>query len=215
MLQQAAAPLRVARGLAARAPTMAAVHQRRAFSDDRDVEVAKTEKQMVAILRRIADAVCIRISRAHLWSTGLRGFRASLCVRSLLLFTSPPPHAATPQTRLRRARAGRSRSRVSGSRCQRTQSAQLSTSGASAPAASVRPCRCMRTQSTHAPTHIRTHKRICTCTQMQGGRRGVPGGPIHLARIPGDPGQEEQGRRVAASAASLLRAPFGVRVAEL
>jgi hypothetical protein len=50
----------LARGLAARAlPPPAARQQHRAFSDEsqRDVEIAKTEKQMVAILRRIADAV--------------------------------------------------------------------------------------------------------------------------------------------------------------
>ena len=45
-------------GLAARALSPA-LQQQRAFSDEseRDVEIAKTEKQMVAILRRIADAV--------------------------------------------------------------------------------------------------------------------------------------------------------------
>ena len=60
MLRQVVRKSALARGLAARAlPPPAAQQQQRAFSDEsqRDVEIAKTEKQMVAILRRIADAV--------------------------------------------------------------------------------------------------------------------------------------------------------------
>ena len=60
MLRQVLSKSALARGLAARAlPLPAARQQQRAFSDEseRDVEIAKTEKQMVAILRRIADAV--------------------------------------------------------------------------------------------------------------------------------------------------------------
>ena len=93
MLRQAAAPLRVARGLAARAPTMAAVHQRRAFSDDRDVEVAKTEKQMVAILRRIADAVCVcaYVSRARICGARGCGDSARLSVCAPCCCLPPPP----------------------------------------------------------------------------------------------------------------------------
>ena len=50
-------------GLAVRAlAPPASRQQQRAFSDEseRDVEIAKTEKQMVAILRRIADAVLVK-----------------------------------------------------------------------------------------------------------------------------------------------------------
>ena len=58
MLRQVVRKSALARGLAARALSPA-LQQQRAFSDEseRDVEIAKTEKHMVAILRRIADAV--------------------------------------------------------------------------------------------------------------------------------------------------------------
>ena len=52
-------------------------------SDDRDVEVKKTEKQMIALLRRVADAVCFAamLPRACVKQACVRT-HACLCLRT-------------------------------------------------------------------------------------------------------------------------------------